>query len=56
MRENSMRWTVAWSPASKLVSTRLQSNQNIDEVNSAPARAAMGILNACMRMASCVLD
>jgi hypothetical protein len=48
MRENSIRVASAWSPMSNAVPTKLQSNQNIDEVKRPPTMTAIGILNACM--------
>ena len=50
-----MRVASALSPTSNAVPTKLQSSQNIDEVNSPPRMTATGILNACMLVASSVL-
>src|SRR5688572_6523938 len=56
MRENSMRVAAAWSPISNATPTALHNSQNIEVVNRAPKTTAIGILNACMWVASCVLD
>jgi hypothetical protein len=56
MRENSILAASALSPTSYDVPMRLHSSQNIDAVNVRPAITAIGTLNMCMSIASCVLD
>src|SRR5688572_7427643 len=52
MRENSIRGASTRVPASNEVSTRLQSSQNNDEVNRAPASPAIGTRNVYMALTS----